>query len=83
MGILPEAYLDVSSPMLPKGHALGPNQHRGITISSMLHRLMYGIMWHRLEEWQEEWIDDVQQGGRQQGEYVADAWDLQAQIEEA
>ena len=49
----------------------------------MLHGLIYGIIWYRLKEWQEEATDKAQQGGRQQGEYVADAWGLQAQIEEA
>ena len=83
MGKLPDAYTHVPSPMLPKGHAVNPSQHRGITIFSMLHRLLYGVMWQRLKDWQESWIDDAQQGGRNKGEYIADAWDLQAQIEEA
>ena len=49
----------------------------------MLHRLVYGVMWHRLKEWQEQWTEDTQQGGRVKGEYIADAWGLQVQIEEA
>ena len=76
-GKLPDAYLHVPLAMIPKGHALRPEQHRGITIFSMLHRLVYGVMWHRLKNWQEQWIEDTQQGGRIGGEYTADAWDLQ------
>ena len=83
LGRLPEAYLHVPLAMIPKGDALRPDQHRGITIFSMLHRLVYGAMWHRLKDWQEQWIDNKQQGGRARGEYIADAWDLQVQIEEA
>ena len=82
-GIFPDAYLHVPLPMLPKGQALTPSHHRGITIFSMLHRLVYGVVWKRVTEWQECWLDDAQQGGRRQGEYIADAWDLQAQIEKA
>ena len=82
-GKLLEAYLHAPLAMIPKGHALRPEQHRGITIFSMLHRLVYGVMWHRLKNWQEQWIEDTQQGDRLGGEYIADAWDLQIQIEEA
>ena len=49
----------------------------------MPHRLVYGVVWKRVTEWQECWLDEAQQGGRRQGEHIADAWDLQAQIEEA
>ena len=63
-GILPEAYLHVPLPMLPKGNALTPGQHRGITIFSMLHRLVHGVVWERAKEWQENWLDDTQQGAR-------------------
>ena len=50
IGKLPEAYLHVPLAMIPKGHAMRPEQHRGITIFSMLHRLVYGVMWHRLKK---------------------------------
>ena len=83
MGVLPEAYLHVPSPMLPKGQALRPEQHRGITIFSMLHRTVYGVLWQKLKHWQEAWIEDNQHGGRIGGEFLADAWDLQATIETA
>ena len=69
--------------MLPKGHAVMPSHHRGITIFSMLHRLVCRVVWNRVKDWQEKWQDEAQQGGRKQGEYIADAWDVQAQIEEA
>ena len=42
LGILPDAYLHVPLPLLPKGQALGPQHHRGITIFSVLHRIVYG-----------------------------------------
>ena len=75
-GIFHEAYLHVPLPMLPKGHALTPSHHRGITIFSMFHRIVYGVVWHRVKEWQEEWLDEAQQGGRSRGEHQADAWDF-------
>ncbi len=83
LGTVPRAYLHVPSPMLPKGHALLPCDHRGIVIFSMLHRVTYGIEWARLREWQEGWITDAQHGGRVGGEFMADAWDLQSRIEAA
>ena len=83
MGLLPSAYGHVIAPMLPKGHAQYAEQHRGLAIFSMLHRLHYGVQWNRLKEWQESWICNSQHGGRSKGEYAADAWDLQASIENA
>ena len=69
--------------MLPKGQALRPQHHRGITIFSVLHRIVCGALWQRLREWQETWLDDAQHGGRAGGEHLADAWDLQIQMEQA
>ena len=40
-------------------------------------------MLHRVKDWHENWLDEAQQGGRKQGEHIAGAWGLQAQIEEA
>ena len=82
-GILPEAYLHVMNPMLPKGQALRPEHHRAITIFSMVHRVVYGALWQKLKLWQELWIGETQHGGRVGGEYLADAWDRQANIEAA
>ncbi len=82
-GIVPDAYLHVISPMLPKGHATTAGQHRGIVVFSFLHRLLYGIEWHRLKWWQEKWLDESQHGGRVSGEHLADAWDVQLKIEAA
>ena len=53
LGILPDAYLHVPLPMLPKGQAIKAEQHRCITIFSMIHRVVYGAMWNRLKTWQE------------------------------
>ena len=64
LGVLPDSYLHVPLPMLPKGQALRPDQHRGISIFSMTHRVVYGALWHKLKVWQESWIDDKQHGGR-------------------
>ena len=58
LGVLPEAYLHVPLPMLPKGQALRLDQHRGISIFSMTHRVVYGALWHKLKEWQQRWIDE-------------------------
>ena len=80
-GVLPQAYCHVPLAMLPKGQAIGPQHHRGITIFSTIHRVVFGALWHRMKEWQEEWIDEAQHGGRKAGEHLADAWDLQAAIE--
>ena len=44
MGILPDAYLHVPLTMLPKGQAVKAEQHRGISIFSMVHRVVYGNM---------------------------------------
>ena len=82
-GVLPQAYSHVPLAMLPKGQAVGPQHHRGITIFSMVHRVVYGALWQRLKLWQEKWIDDAQHGGRIEGEHLADAWDLQIAIEHA
>ena len=80
-GTLPQAYLHVLNPMLPKGQAVHPDHHRGITIFSMIHRVVYGALWQKLKVWQEDWIDQDQHGGRIGGEHLVDAWDLQANIE--
>ena len=79
-GILPQSYLHVLNPMLPKGQALQLEQYRGITIFSMTHRFVYGALWQRLKVWQEGWMDQTQHGGRIRREHLADAWDLQANI---
>ena len=81
LGKLPLAYAHVPNPMLPKGHAEYAEDHRGLTIFSMLHRISYGVQWKRLRQWQDSWICDSQHGGRAGGEFMADAWDLQAAIE--
>ena len=73
MGTLPDASLHVPLPMLPKGQAVRAEQPRGITISSMVHRNVYGTMWDRLKTWQDKWLDDLEQVGRSSGEYLADA----------
>ena len=83
VGTLPDAYLHAPLPMLPKGQALRPEQHRGITIFSMVHRVVIGALWTKLQPWQESWIHPSQHGGRKGGEHLADAWDLQMSIEEA
>ena len=49
IGLLPDAYLHVPLPMLPKGQAVTAEQHRGITIFSMVHRIVYGTMRNRLK----------------------------------
>ena len=82
-GVLPSAYHHVPLAMTPKGQATGPKHHRGITIFSFVHRIVYGALWHRLKLWQEQWIDQAQHGGRVAGEHLADAWDLQMDIEHA
>ncbi len=80
-GIVPIAYLHAPMVMLPKGQGRTAEQHRGIIISSMLHRVCYGALWDRLKYWQEAWMKSDQHGGRIGGEHLADAWDIQAQIE--
>ena len=47
LGIFPDADLHVPLPMLPKGQALTPQHHRGITILSMVHRVIIGALWNR------------------------------------
>ncbi len=82
-GLVPDAFLHVPTPMLPKGQATTAEKHRGIVIFSYLHRIVGGINWHRLKTWQEVWLDKHQHGGRAAGEYLADAWDLQLRVESA
>ncbi len=83
LGVVPTAYLHVPTPMLPKGQACRPEQHRGIVVFSMIHRVVMGTVWHHMRDWQEQWLDPCQHGGRAGGEHLADAWDLQLQIESA
>ncbi len=81
LGRLPQAYSHVITPMIPKGAAETPQDHRGITIFSQLHRVHFGAWWNRLKTWQEGWAHPQQHGGRIGGEFLADAWDLQSKIE--
>jgi exonuclease III len=83
IGVLPSAFTHAPSPMLPKGQATHPSQHRGLVIYSYLHRMVSGIHWTRMRHWQEQWADPQQHGGRLLGEHLADAWDLQIAIEGA
>ncbi len=82
-GIVPTAYLHAPMVMLPKGQGRTADHHRGIIISSMLHRVVYGALWGRVKVWQEDWMGSNQHGGRLGGEHLADAWDLQSQFEAA
>ena len=48
IGKVPEAYLHVPLAIIPKGHAVKLEQFPGVSIFSMLHRMVYGVMWHKL-----------------------------------
>ena len=72
-GELPEAHFHVMNPMLPKGQALKPEHHRGITIFGMVHGVVYAALWQTLKLWQELWIGGNQHGCRIGGEYLVDA----------
>ncbi len=58
-------------------------RHRGITIFSLLHRILGGAYWRKLQAWQASWAHPSLHGARKGGEILTDAWELQADIEAA
>ncbi len=80
-GRFPTAYLHAPNAMLPKAEGDTPLRHRGITIFSILHRIVGGAYWVKLQAWQETWLHSSLHGARKGGECASDAWDLQADIE--
>ncbi len=79
----PNAYTHAPNPMLPKDTGDTPLKHRGITVFSVLQRVLTGAYWSKLQPWQNQWIHGSLFGARKGGDIVADAWELQAEIEAA
>ncbi len=80
-GVFPSAYQHAPNVMLPKSEGDTPLRHRGVTIFSVLHRILGGAYWVKLQGWQEDWLHTAMHGARRGREGAADAWDLQADIE--
>ncbi len=82
-GRFPTAYRHAPNVMIPKASGDTPLHHRGITIFSLLHRILGGAYWSKLQPWQMKWAHPALHGAVKGGEILTDAWDLQAELEEA
>ncbi len=80
---LPTAYQHAPNTMLPKAEGDSPLKHRGITVFSVIHRIMGGAYWHRLRDWHEKCAHQSLHGGIKGGDIMSDAWDIQADLEAA
>ncbi len=60
-----------------------PTSHRGITIFSMLHRVVAGAWFQRLRGWQEGWLHEGIHGARSGHDALDIAWVVQAEMEKA
>ncbi len=83
LATLPTSYYHAPNAMIPKEEGDTPLKHRGITVFSVVHRVMTGAYWHKLQDWQRTWIHPSLYGARPGGEILLDAWDVQADIEAA
>ena len=71
--------------MLPKppkeGSVRTATDHRGLTIFSVLYRVVSAAWWQRLRSWQQCWAHPALRGGLRWFEALDDAWEAQADIE--
>ena len=67
LGRFPMVYEHALNVMLPKAEGDTELKHRGITLFSVLHRILAGAYWMRLQQCQNEWIHPALFGGRKGG----------------
>jgi len=79
----PDVYMEAPMSMLRKGEGIYPLDHRGITVYVASYRQSSGVLWHRFMPALLKWVHPDSCGGLPDRECLEDAFDAQADIEEA